>query len=447
MPSLVLVFAVVLVALLPAPASATGSGGVRVVTPTGGSSMSGDLRAVTLDVTDATPGTYRLSVTAQGGCRWVPGTSQCSASTDLEVAEGDTGTRTLQLPVAVARDGAYTATVSGPGGVTTSTFRLTDTWNDLQPWITFLTPEPGSTQNLRDDGDVVVILRHRDLPAEARQDFQVAYAGPNGSLGTETWAPKDYDNLGFYATEPGTYTVTVTGADGIVYNESTVTLVEPPTISRLVAVHSNEFFPLVDDGYQDEVKVNAWLREDARLRWVVLDEADRVLLDTGLGEVISRSSSSFTWDGRDQRGDLQPRGRYVLQVTSMTEDGQEETATLPLRISTEVRTLHRVVQRNGLATSSRSPNGCRTREHHKYGLIVDCPANRTACVTYRVTFPVGAEAGRWRYTYYRWQRDKSRIQGHSSVQGRTGTLDICIRGASQYSISSMRWNYTIERRY
>lgn len=165
------------------------------------------------------------------------------------------------------------------------------------------------------------------------------------------------------------------------------------TLLRVESAPPAVFLPRVRDGIDDTARMRYAVSRPATVRGTVLDADGRVLRRVDLGRRAPGATRSWSWDGT-AGGRTVERGAYRMRLDATSG---EETATSvhDVRVASYRVGVDRRVARSGMATSSRSPGGCRLAATEDRGLDVDCRGARTGAAL-RYWFATGGGAARWK---------------------------------------------------
>lgn len=252
---------------------------------------------------------------------------------------------------------------------------------------------------------------------EYKSGAAITVTGTNDSGSTETLYVEC--NNSFRSpqadVDPGAFSVSVgsfTGPDTCRVRDwwtedklATFTVAPPRTTVSEASVASESFYPLIRDGFKDSV-VFHWRQDHRAGATIKVINSDSRTVRTATPSAWT-GRNRWTWNGKNNNGNLVPKGRYRITVTA-----NANKVAAPVKVTTEMVTRSFSARKEGNEGASFRTRGNCYAQRDSYNQIatLDCWGGSYAQARYRFVIP--ANATDVRGTVSLWKSD----------------FDVCCRG-------------------
>ena len=346
---------------------------------------------------DLSPGKYAVAITQGADVVWDRRPFTLSAA---DIAAGTYTFNSAAFPAT----GSYRLDVERlTSGATPyevlDSVSVTSVSNQPPGWRIDISPDNGSGVPAGYAGPVTVRLQN--LPAgDYTVDIQDTIA--NNNPRDYTWhhvIQHDGTKTKTYAlnvpafTVPETHWITVENIDLDVYQDSQFEVINTVKLTADATRYEEpaDFYPLVHDGFRDTTNIayRANMRTHVAVR--VLNSAGNPVRQEDLGTRTPDRHLSWTWNGKDNKGQFVPKGAYTIELTGSDDNGYYDKLTRRVTATTDVVTRTDSLSVKGSATSSRQTRGnCYTNSYYGGELHLDCWAGTYAQATYNFRVPRSA---------------------------------------------------------
>ena len=169
------------------------------------------------------------------------------------------------------------------------------------------------------------------------------------------------------------------------------------------------FYPFVDDGYRDGMKLRYAVSMPSTLTLRITNPAGKTVRAWTWHRTTS-AIGTLTWNGRDEAGRPVPAGDYRLRLSAIDDERQRtRTRVRTAHAATGFRTIrHELTQ--GVGRMQRATHGACYIQRSAGRATLDCYGGDYARGTFVLPVPSGARRVRW------------------EIQGRPAPTDLCCHG-------------------